>query len=309
MPSKKRILRFLTAFLNLDLPEEEEREKTGLQRLSLELWRGIIALAGGNKQPILLKDWCCNMGGDGPNHYFTAAFHETHAGTIAALLADKSLADRVEIDADSLTITRYDGRSGGSRAETDLIASLCGSPGMKLGDWSIGYGGQGYSPGTIASGTGAKELLDYLQPRPLPARRPYFPSLEAALRATLAEEENASLFELQTFEARRWMCETRIHYSPAAAEDAARIIRERGTINLFAGMEPFGEEIHHLAEGVALTCHVPFRIAGLVIDEIIAPDPSGITDGFRRSVGFAIQFGYSMDTGEYDNENEFAESQ
>jgi hypothetical protein len=47
--------------------------------------------------------------------------------------------------------------------ETSLLATLAAAPELTLVDWSVAYGGDGYSSGQLASGTSAPELLAYLR--------------------------------------------------------------------------------------------------------------------------------------------------
>jgi hypothetical protein len=47
--------------------------------------------------------------------------------------------------------------------ETALIRNLARRPELTLEKWTVGYGGQGYPPGQVAAGSGAAQLLAYLQ--------------------------------------------------------------------------------------------------------------------------------------------------
>jgi hypothetical protein len=47
--------------------------------------------------------------------------------------------------------------------ETDLIRRLAQAPELMLVRWEVGYGGQGYPAGQVASGGTAAELLAYLR--------------------------------------------------------------------------------------------------------------------------------------------------
>jgi hypothetical protein len=47
--------------------------------------------------------------------------------------------------------------------ETDLIRTLARQAELTLGEWSVGYGGQGYPSGQVAAGSGAARLLAYLE--------------------------------------------------------------------------------------------------------------------------------------------------
>jgi hypothetical protein len=48
-------------------------------------------------------------------------------------------------------------------SETALIRYLARRPELTLGQWTIGYGGQGYPPGQVAAGSGGAQLLAYLE--------------------------------------------------------------------------------------------------------------------------------------------------
>lgn len=47
--------------------------------------------------------------------------------------------------------------------ETDLIVMLAQAPDLTLLRWEVGYSGDGYPAGSVATGTTAMELLAYLQ--------------------------------------------------------------------------------------------------------------------------------------------------
>lgn len=71
----------------------------------------------------------------------------------------------IEICGHDLTIARgYGGYPGSHGAtETTLILALARTPDLTLTDWKIGYAGEGYPTGHVATGTTAAELLAYLQ--------------------------------------------------------------------------------------------------------------------------------------------------
>jgi hypothetical protein len=71
----------------------------------------------------------------------------------------------IAVCGNDLTLERgyggYPGMHGAT--ETSLIVMLAAAPELTLVDWSVAYGGDGYSSGQLASGTSAPELLAYLR--------------------------------------------------------------------------------------------------------------------------------------------------
>lgn len=103
-------------------------------------------------------------------HAYDLYVDERNAAALAANLAGQAsrnlwIYHTVEVCGPHLTIERgYGGYPDSHGAtETDLIVALAQAPDLALQSWEIGYGGQGYPAGQVASGTAAAELLAYLQ--------------------------------------------------------------------------------------------------------------------------------------------------
>jgi hypothetical protein len=71
----------------------------------------------------------------------------------------------IEVCGPQITIERgYGGYPDAHGAtETGLIGTLAQAPELTLVRWEVGYGGQGYPSGQVASGATAAELLGYLR--------------------------------------------------------------------------------------------------------------------------------------------------
>ena len=74
---------------------------------------------------------------------------------------------QIEVCDHQLIIERSFGVRG-RQNEIELIEMLLQSPEVKLVDWKVIGGGQGYSETQVATGVTAEELMNYLKAKPLP---------------------------------------------------------------------------------------------------------------------------------------------
>lgn len=130
-----------------------------------------------------------------------------------------------------------------------------------------------------ALGTAVVRLLRRRRGRPLPRRRPDFPSVESALREAAARPGVAAALRVESFEARQWLCRAEVRHLGGSSHDAF-------------------EAVVALVSDVSRRCQLPGRVAGTFGDPGDRP----------RMVGNIIEFGYSSEVG-YRHRNEFAEPQ
>lgn len=107
-------------------------------------------------------------------HHHTSTFdlyvdQANYAGLVANLTGEQGrniwIYHTIEVCGADITIERgYGGYPGAhGAAETGLIATLARSSELALTAWQVGYGGEGYTGGSVASGASAAELLAYVQ--------------------------------------------------------------------------------------------------------------------------------------------------
>jgi hypothetical protein len=109
----------------------------------------------------------------------------------------------------------------------------------------------------------------------LPAEKPDFEAIEAALRAVLAGPTVAAILEFDGFEAKQWLCSVKILHK-------VKDIGEHWDI------------VESVVKSVANQCKIPGRVAGGYRDP----------NDRQREIGEILEFGYSREVG-YDYQNEF----
>lgn len=121
-------------------------------------------------------------GGQCPLHGHTSSYdvyvdQRNYAGLAANVAGEAArniwIYHTIELCGADLRVERgYGGYPGEhAAAETELIIRLAQDPALTLQAWQVGYGGQGYPPGLVASGNSAAELLAYLGTSKIRVRR------------------------------------------------------------------------------------------------------------------------------------------